>query len=89
VPTKPCKSGIYDSGGASYLSCSRGSCISCSDGRICRGVHRVLRVRIWCAFTSIHTLAAIVLQLGVASFDSFGDLAYNGLHDPVRGLHGD
>jgi hypothetical protein len=52
-------------------------------------VHRVLRVRIWCAFTSIHTLAAIVLQLGVASFDSFEDLAYNGLHDPVRGLHGD
>jgi hypothetical protein len=40
-------------------------------------------------FTSILSLAAVVLRLGVASLDSFRVPAYSGLHDPVRGLHGD
>jgi hypothetical protein len=83
------ESGVYDHGGVSYLSCARGFCISCSNGRVHHGVCGVLRVRIWCAFTSISPLAATILWLGAASLDSFGDPAYSGLRNPVRGLHGD
>jgi hypothetical protein len=89
APTKPHKLGVYYSGGASYLSCSDGSCISCSSGGIHRGVHGILRARIWCAFTLILPLADVVLRLGAASLDLFGDPAYSDLHDPVRGPHGD
>jgi hypothetical protein len=46
-------------------------------------VRGVLRVRIRCAIPSISSLPVVVLWLGVASLDSFGDLAYGGLHDPV------
>jgi hypothetical protein len=52
-------------------------------------VRGVLRVRIWCAITSISPLVAAVLWLGATSLDSFGDPTYSGLHDPVRGLLGD
>jgi hypothetical protein len=75
--------GVYDRCKASYLLCSRGSCISCSGGGIRCGVRGNLRVRIWCEFTSILPLATAVLWLGAASLDSFGDLAYSCLCDPV------
>jgi hypothetical protein len=52
-------------------------------------MHGVLRVRIWCAFTSISLLAAVVLWLGAAPLDSFRDPTYSGLRDPMRGLYGD
>jgi hypothetical protein len=42
APAKPHESGVYDRSLVSYLSCARGSCISCSDGGIHRGVHDVL-----------------------------------------------
>jgi hypothetical protein len=48
-----------------------------------------LQVRIWCVFAPIPLLAAVVLWLGVASSDSFGDPVYCNLHNLVRGLHGD
>jgi hypothetical protein len=38
---------------------------------------------IWFAIASIPLLLALVLQLGVASPDSFGDFAYGGLRDSV------
>jgi hypothetical protein len=44
---------------------------------------------IWCTSISIPSFAAVVLWLGVASSDSFVDPAYCGLHNLVRGLHGD
>jgi hypothetical protein len=69
TPAKPHKSGVYDCGGVSYLSCAQGSCISCSGGEIRWGMRGVLRARIWCAFTSISPLAAVVLRLGAASLD--------------------
>jgi hypothetical protein len=71
-----------------YL-CARGSCISCSSDGIHRGVRGVLRVMLWCAITSISSLVVVLLQLGAASPDSFGDPTYSCLCDPVRGLHGD
>jgi hypothetical protein len=49
----------------------------------------VLRLRILCAIALISPLAAVALWLGAESLDSFGDPAYSGLCDPVRGLHGD
>jgi hypothetical protein len=58
-------------------------------GGICRGVLCILRVRIWCTSAPIPLLAAAVLCLGAASSDSFGDPAYCGLHNLVRGLHRD
>jgi hypothetical protein len=57
-------------------------------GGIRCGVRGVLRVMIWCVITSISPLDVVVLRPGPASLDS-GDLAYSGLHDLVRGLHGD
>jgi hypothetical protein len=83
APTKPYESGICDSGGVSYLVCARRSCTTCSGGGIRRVVRGVLRVRIRCAIPSISSLPVVVLWLGVASLDSFRDLAYGGLHDPV------
>jgi hypothetical protein len=47
------------------------------------------KARIWCAFTPIPPLAAIVLWLRAASSDSLADFAHCGLPNPVRGLHGD
>jgi hypothetical protein len=87
APTKPHESGVYDCNKVSYLLCVRGSCISCSDGGIRRGVHVVLRAGIWCAITSISPLPTVVIWFGAASLDSFRDPAYGGLRDPVRGLH--
>jgi hypothetical protein len=49
----------------------------------------VLRARIWYAVRLISPLAAPVLQLGAASLDSFGDPAYGGLRELVRGLYCD
>jgi hypothetical protein len=83
APKKPCESGVYDSGGGSYLSCARRSHVPYSSEEIHCGVRDVLRVRIWCAIPPISLLLAAVLRLGAASFDSFGDLAYGGLRDPV------
>jgi hypothetical protein len=79
---KSCESGTYDNGGASYLSCSCGSCVPCSGGGIHRGVLGILRVRIWHALALIPLLAAAVL-------DTFGGPVYCSLCDPVQGLHGD
>jgi hypothetical protein len=42
APAKSCEVGMYDSGGANYLSCSCGSCIPCFDGGIRHGMHGVL-----------------------------------------------
>jgi hypothetical protein len=53
------------------------------------GVLSILRVRIWCALTSIPLLATVVLWPGAASLDSFGGPAYCGLRNLVRGLHRD
>jgi hypothetical protein len=39
---KPRKSGVYDSGRVCYLSCARGSCISCSDEEMRHGVRSIL-----------------------------------------------
>jgi hypothetical protein len=86
---KSCEPGMYDSGGASYLSCSYGSCIPCSDGGICRGMLDVLRAKIRHALASIPQLTVVVLWLGASSLDTFGGPAYCGLCDPVRGLNGD
>jgi hypothetical protein len=72
--TKSHESRMYDSGQASYLSCSYGSCIPCSGEGIHCGMHNILRARIWPALTLIPLLATIVLWLGVASPDSFGVL---------------
>jgi hypothetical protein len=58
-------------------------------GGIRRVMRNILREGIWSAVTSISLLAAAVLWLRAASLDSFEDHAYSGLHDPVRGLHGD
>jgi ABC-type Fe3+ transport system permease subunit len=49
----------------------------------------ILQMRILCTPASIPLLAAAVLLLATASFDSFGNPAYCALHDLVRGLHGD
>jgi hypothetical protein len=38
---------------------------------------------------SIPPLATVALSPGVAPSDQFGDPTYCGLHDLVRGLHGD
>jgi hypothetical protein len=83
APTKSCKSGVYESGGTSYLSCSYGSCIPRPGGGICCGVLGVLRARIWCTLASIPPLVAIVLRLGATSSDSFGDPTYHALHNLV------
>jgi hypothetical protein len=61
APTKSHELGVYGRGRVSYLSCARGSCISCSSGGIRHGIRCILRARIWCAFTSISFLAATVL----------------------------
>jgi hypothetical protein len=83
APAKPCESGVYDNDGVSYLLCARRSCIPRSSGGIRRGVRSILRARIGCAIPLISLLLAAVLRLGPASFDSFGDLAYGDLRDPV------
>jgi hypothetical protein len=44
----------------------------------------ILRVRIWYAFTFVPPLAAAVLWLGAASFDSFRDPAYHDLCDSME-----
>jgi hypothetical protein len=75
------KSGVHDYDRVSYLLCARGCDISCSGGGIRRGMCGVLRVRIWCAFTSIFLLAIAVLRLGAASLDSFGDRASLGSYE--------
>jgi hypothetical protein len=89
APAKSSQSGVYDSGGTSYLPCSCGSCVPCPGGGIRRGMLGILRMRVWCTPASIPLLAAAVLWLGAASFDSFGEHAYCGLHKLVRDLHGD
>jgi hypothetical protein len=52
-------------------------------GGICRGVLSVLRARIWHASALIPPFAAVVLWLGAASSNSFGDPAYCDLHNLV------
>jgi hypothetical protein len=89
APAKPHESGAYDSGGLGYLSCARGCCISCSSGGIRCGVRGILRARIQCAITPISSLSALVLWPRAESLDPLRDLAYGGLHDPVRSLYGD
>jgi hypothetical protein len=89
APTKSSMSRVYDSGRTSYLSCSYGSFFPRPRGWICRGMLGILRARILCTSEPIPPLAAAVLWLGVASSDSFEDPAYHGLHNLVRGLHGD
>jgi hypothetical protein len=59
-----------------------------AEGGIQRGVCDVLHAGVRCAITLISLLATTVLWLGAASLDSFGDPAYCGIRDPVRGLHG-
>jgi hypothetical protein len=73
-PAKSCKSGVYDSGGTSYLSCSYRSCVPCSSDGICCGVLGVLQAKIWCTPTLIPQLIIAVLWLRTAPFDSFGIL---------------
>jgi hypothetical protein len=68
---------------------SEDPCVPCSIGERHRGVHGVLRARIWGAITLICPLSAAVLWPGAASLDPHGDLTYGSLHNPVRGLHGD
>jgi hypothetical protein len=65
-----------------------GDLVSLAPAGVCRGVHNVLRVRIWCAITLISSLCVAVLQPRAASLNPLGDLAYCGLRDPVQGLHG-
>jgi hypothetical protein len=89
APAKSCKSGVYDSGGTSYLSYSCMSCVPRSSGGIRCGMLGVLQARIWCAPTSIPPLVAVVLWLGTASSDSFWDPTYHDLCNLVRSLHGD
>jgi hypothetical protein len=57
--------------------------ISTWGGGVRHGVRDVLRGRIRCAIPAISSLLDAVLQLGNASLDSFGDLAYGSLRDPV------
>jgi hypothetical protein len=71
---------------SAFLLCSCRSCFPCPGGGICRGVLGVLQVMIWFTSALIPLLTATVLWLGAASSDSFGDLAYCGLHNLVRGL---
>jgi hypothetical protein len=89
TPAKSSKSGVFDYSGAGYLSCSHGSYVPCPNGGIRCGMLDILRVRIWCALASIPCFAAAVLWPGAASVDSFGGPAHCGLHNLVRGLHGD
>jgi hypothetical protein len=63
APAKSCKSGVYDSGGTSYLSCSCGSCVPHHSGGVYCGVLGILGARIWCAPASIPPLIAIVYGL--------------------------
>jgi hypothetical protein len=86
---KPHELGVYDSGGVGYLSCAQGSCISCSGREIRPGVCGILRARTQCAITLISPLSTAILCPGATSLDPLGDVAYGGLHDPVRGLYGD
>jgi hypothetical protein len=83
APTKPCESGVYDSGGVGYLSYVRESYVPCSSGGIRRGVCGALGVRIWCVIVAISPLSAAVLWPGAALLDPLGDLAYGGFCDPV------
>jgi hypothetical protein len=83
APAKYSKSGVFDNSGARYLSYSRGSCISCSDGGIHCGVLGVLWARIWCVLVLIPLLAATVLWPGATSLDSFGGPTYCGLRNLV------
>jgi hypothetical protein len=83
APAKSCKSGVYDCGRTSYLSCSCRSCVPRSGSGICCGVLSVLRVRIWCTPTSIPPLIAAVQWLRTASSESFGDPTYRGLRNLV------
>jgi hypothetical protein len=83
APAKSCESGMYDSGGASYLSCSCRSCIPCSSGEICHGMLSVLQARILHALALIPPLVAAVLWLGAASPDPFSGPTYCGHCDPV------
>jgi hypothetical protein len=90
APAKSCESGMYDSDGASYLSCSCGSCVPCSGG----GGDTLWHARSSTSEDSaclalIPPLAAAILLLQSTSLDSFGDPTYSNLCDPVRGLHGD
>jgi hypothetical protein len=83
APAKSCESRVYDNDRVSYLSCAQRSRVPCSSGGIRHSVHDILRVRIWCVIPPISLLLAAVLWLGAASLDSFGDLAYGSLRDPV------
>jgi hypothetical protein len=89
APGKSRELGMYDCRGVSYLSCSYRSYVPCYGGGIRCGMLGVLRARIRHALALIPPLAAAVLWLIDVSLDSFGGLAYCGLCDPVRGLHGD
>jgi hypothetical protein len=54
-----------------------------SVGGIRHVVRAVLRGRIWCAFTLIPPLAAVVIRLEATSLTPFGDPAYSSLCDHV------
>jgi hypothetical protein len=56
APAKPYDPRVYDSGGVSYLSCARRSCIPYSGGGIRHGICGVLRARIQCAVPPISLL---------------------------------
>jgi hypothetical protein len=86
APTKSCKSGVYDSGRTSYLSCS---CVPRSSGRIHCGLLGILHARIQRALASVPPPVAVVLWLGTASSNSFGDPTDCGLRNLVRSLHGE
>jgi hypothetical protein len=74
APVKPHESGAYDSSGVGYLSCTRGSWISCLDGGIRCGMSSVLQARIRCAITPISLLSIEVLWPVAASLDPLGIL---------------
>jgi hypothetical protein len=42
APAKSCESWMYDSDGASYMSCSCGSCVPCYGGGIHHGMLGIL-----------------------------------------------
>jgi hypothetical protein len=65
------------------MSCAQRSHVPYYVGGIRHGMQGVLQARIWLAIPPISPLLAIVLRLGVASLDSFEDLAYGDLRDTV------
>jgi hypothetical protein len=88
APAESYKSGVYDNGGTSYLSCSYRSCVPRSSGWIRFGVLGVLRVRRHVP-ASVLPLIATILWLRTTSSDSFRDPTHHDLCDLVRSLHRD